>query len=170
MARYDPGVPAARHTTEPAITEHAQLAGDPEPAIAQHAQLAGDLRVAVTHLIRRFRAEASLPVPQLQALGLVARLGPRTTSQLAADERVRPQSMAQTVAQLEEAGLVERRPDPNDGRQQLIVLTERGEASITEFRQTAEAWVAEAVAERLTPEEQRELARGVELLGRLTGG
>ncbi|MBO9534255.1 MAG: MarR family transcriptional regulator [Solirubrobacteraceae bacterium] len=132
------------------------------------AQLATDLRIAVNTLIRRFRAEAEMPIPQLQALGLIARLGPRTTSQLAAHERMRPQSMAQTVALLEEAGLVERRPDPDDGRQQLIALTTRGEGSILEFRRSAEAWVTDAIAARLTPGEQAELARGVELLGRLT--
>ena len=140
------------------------------PAALDQAQLANDLRTAVSHLIRRFRAEAELPIPQLQALGLIARLGPRTTSQLAAHERMRPQSMAQTVSQLEESGLVERQPDPADGRQQLITLTPRGEASIADFRRTAEAWVADAVQTRLSASEQAELARGVELLGRLVDG
>lgn len=132
-------------------------------------QLAADLRTQVTHLIRRFRAEAEMPIPQLQALGLISRLGPRTTSQLAAHERMRPQSMAQTVALLEEAALVERQPDPTDGRQQLILLTPAGEAALTEFRRTAEAWVSEAITEQLSSTEQAELARGVELLGRITG-
>ena len=143
--------------------------GDTAHAVDQ-AQLAAELRTAVTHLVRRFRAEAQLPIPQLQALGLIARLGPRTTSQLAAHERMRPQSMAQTVAQLEEAGLVDRQPDPTDGRQQLITLTARGEASVAAFRRTAEAWASEAIQTRLTPQEQAELARGVELLGRLVDG
>ncbi len=139
------------------------------PSAVDHDQLALDLRIAVSSLIRRFRAEAVLPIPQLQALGLIARMGPRTTSQLAAVERMRPQSMAQTVGQLEEAGLVERHPDPDDGRQQLIALTAEGEARLTEFRRSAEAWVADAITTRLSQDEQADLARGIALLGRLTG-
>lgn len=148
------------------------MSAAPQPAessakAASPEHLAFELRLAVTVLIRRFRAEASLPIPQLQALGLIARLGPRTTSQLAAHERMRPQSMAQTVTQLEGAALIERRPDPGDGRQQLIHLTPLGEQSLAEFRQAAEAWAADALQERLTADEQRDLARGIELLGRL---
>jgi len=41
---------------------------------------------------------------------------------------VRKQTMAQTVDQLEEAGYLERRPNPRDGRSRLIMLTERGKA------------------------------------------
>ncbi|MQA00376.1 MAG: MarR family transcriptional regulator [Dehalococcoidia bacterium] len=39
---------------------------------------------------------------------------------------VRKQSMAQSVAELERAGYVERRPDPTDRRARLVFLTERG--------------------------------------------
>jgi DNA-binding MarR family transcriptional regulator len=41
---------------------------------------------------------------------------------------VRKQTMAQSVDQLEQAGYLERRPNPRDGRSRLIVLTERGKA------------------------------------------
>lgn len=41
---------------------------------------------------------------------------------------VRKQTMAQTVDQLEQAGYVERRPHPRDGRSRLVMLTERGRA------------------------------------------
>ena len=47
-------------------------------------------------------------------------------SRLAELARVRKQSMAQTVAQLERTGYVERRPNPDDRRSQLVFLTERG--------------------------------------------
>ncbi len=80
---------------------------------------------------------------------------------------MRPQSMAQTVGQLEAAALIERRPDPHDGRQQLIHLTPLGEASIADFRRSAEAWATEAIRSELSASEQAELARGLELLARL---
>jgi DNA-binding MarR family transcriptional regulator len=37
-----------------------------------------------------------------------------------------PPSMAQLVDELEEDGIVERRPDPGDGRAKLVVLTPAG--------------------------------------------
>ena len=39
---------------------------------------------------------------------------------------MRPQSMAQTVRDLEDAGLVSRRPDPQDGRRAFVELTAAG--------------------------------------------
>ena len=52
----------------------------------------------------------------MTVLGRLDREGPASISDLAAAERMRPQSMAQTVRDLEAAGLVSRRPDPDDGR------------------------------------------------------
>ena len=55
-------------------------------------------------------------------------LGPEgaTVSELANLSHVRKQTMAQTVEQLERTGYVERRPNPADGRSQLVFLTARG--------------------------------------------
>lgn len=147
------------------------MAAPDSSASAHHeahvAEVASDLRVVVGQLVRRFRQDRTIPQPQLAALGWLVRQGARTTSQLAALERVRPQSMAQTVAQLETAGLVARRPDPSDGRQSLIDLTEAGQATMEQFRIAGESWVSEAIHGRLTPEELAELERGIALLGRL---
>ena len=49
-------------------------------------------------------------------------------SELAQLARVRKQSMAQSVEQLEKQGYLERRPDPSDRRARLVFLTERGKA------------------------------------------
>jgi DNA-binding MarR family transcriptional regulator len=51
-----------------------------------------------------------------------------TVSGLAGLAGVRKQTMAEAVAQLERTGYVERRPNPRDGRSQLVLLTERGAA------------------------------------------
>jgi DNA-binding MarR family transcriptional regulator len=51
-----------------------------------------------------------------------------TVSGLAELAGVRKQTMAQAVDQLERTGYVERRPNPRDGRSQLVLLTERGAA------------------------------------------
>jgi DNA-binding MarR family transcriptional regulator len=49
-----------------------------------------------------------------------------TISELAEHARVRKQTMAQAVDQLERTGYVERRPNPKDRRSQLVRLTDRG--------------------------------------------
>lgn len=123
--------------------------------------------MAVGRLARRFRQDRELPWPQLSVLGLLSRGGPSTTSHLASLERVRPQSMAHTVKQLLDAGLVERRADPADGRQMLIDISASGRKAMDDFRRTADAWVDDAIASRLTAEERRTLEAGIALMRRL---
>ena len=64
-------------------------------------------------------------------------------SRLAELARVRKQSMAQAVDQLERTGYVERRENPGDQRSRLVFLTERG-ASVPPVTHAA----AERVEER----------------------
>ena len=73
--------------------------------MTEPATLASDLRVVIGQLIRRLRAERrDLSLAQVTVLGRLDRLGPAGVSDLAAGERVRPQSMASTVAALLTAG------------------------------------------------------------------
>ena len=60
-------------------------------------------------LVRRLRTENSFSISQGAVLARLDREGPQTTSALAAAERVRPQSMAQTIAELQATGFVGRR-------------------------------------------------------------
>ena len=100
-------------------------------------------------------------------LARLEREGPATTSALAAAERVRPQSMAQTIAELGAAGLVARSPDPTDGRQILIELTERGRTTLAEERARREGWLANAIESELTAGEQETLLQALPILRRL---
>lgn len=52
------------------------------------------------------------------------------------------QSMGELVAQVEKTGLIERRPDPTDGRAKLVCFTASGFAWLEAFRHSLE--VAEA--------------------------
>lgn len=131
--------------------------------------IAEELRLVVGQLVRRFRQDRELPLPQFTVLGILSRSGPATTSQLAAVERVRPQSMAHTINQLLDAHLVERRADPVDGRQMLIDISASGAEAMDAFRTTADAWVEEAVASRLSDAERRTLVQGIALMRRLVG-
>lgn len=118
--------------------------------------------------MRRLRREYTFPVAQATVLSRLGREGPQTTSALAAAERVRPQSMAQTIAELAADELVARHPDPADGRQILIELTEQGRDRLHEERRRREGWLAEAIAAELTVEEQQVLIAAVPLLRRLS--
>jgi DNA-binding MarR family transcriptional regulator len=73
-------------------------------------------------------------------------------SELARLARVRKQTIAEAVAQLEQAGYVERRPDPRDGRAQLVFLTPRGEG-VRPITHTAGHRVEEHWAELTSPAE-----------------
>jgi DNA-binding MarR family transcriptional regulator len=75
--------------------------------------------------------------------------------------------MSQTVAELGAAGLVERTPDPTDGRRILIEITEQGRATLAEDRARREGWLASAIEADLTPEEQQILLEAVAILRRL---
>jgi DNA-binding MarR family transcriptional regulator len=125
---------------------------------------ASELRLVLGQLIRRLRAEYSFPVAQASVLSRLDREGAQTASALAVAEHVRPQSMAQTLAELETAGLIERRPDPADGRRIQIELTQEGRERVIEGRGRREDWLAAAIAAELSPEEQRTLLEAVPLL------
>ena len=133
---------------------------------ASIASSASELRIVLGQLIRRLRAEHTFSISQGTVLARLEREGPQTTSGLAAAERVRPQSMAHTISELEGGGLVARRPHPLDRRQVLVEITERGVQTLTDDRKRREGWLALAIAD-LTPEEQETLIRAVPLLRRL---
>jgi DNA-binding MarR family transcriptional regulator len=131
------------------------------------ALLASELRLVLGRLIRRMRSEGRIPIAQLAVLGRLDRGGPATVSALATAERVRPQSMSQTVNELEADGLVTRRPDPTDRRQLLVELTDAGNGTLAEERRHREGWLARAIAEDLSPAERRSLEAALEPLRRL---
>lgn len=134
------------------------------------ARLASDLRVVLGQLMRRLRAEHRFSLSHGAVLGRLDRGGPQSVSELAAAERVRPQSMAQTVAELEADGLISRRPDADDRRRAVVELTNDGVLMLEADRRQREGWLAEAIAGDFSPGEQRVLAEAVQLLRRLAEG
>jgi DNA-binding MarR family transcriptional regulator len=129
--------------------------------------LASDLRVVLGQLIRRLRVEHRFSLSQGAVLGRLDREGTASIGELAVAERVRPQSMAQTVSDLEADGLIARRPDPGDGRRTLVELTERGALILQEDRRQREGWLANAITDDLSRDEQQLLAQALPLLRRL---
>lgn len=137
---------------------------------AEPAHLAGDLRIALARLMRRLREQGrtgDFTSSQRSVLLRLERDGPSTVSALARAESVRPQSMRATLAALEATGAVRGSPDPADGRQTLMRLTDAFRARLQASRAAREDWLGRALDARLSVAERRELAAAVALLQRL---
>ncbi len=135
------------------------------------ATAARDLRVVFSRLRRRLRDLAiddDLTPSQTAALTRLWKEGASSASALADAERVRPQSMATIVAALEQRGLIARTPDPEDGRRQVISLTDEGRRRAESDRQVREEWLARAIQERYSERERRVILDALSLLERLT--
>jgi DNA-binding MarR family transcriptional regulator len=140
--------------------------------IADSAAVAArDLRVMFSRLRRQLKGLATdddLSPSQTAVLIRLWKEGASSASVLAGAERVRPQSMATIVAALEQRGLIERTPDPEDGRRQLISLTKLGRQCAESSRQVREEWLARAIQERYSEPERRVILDALLLLERLT--
>ena len=75
-----------------------------------------------------------------------------TVTELAELARVRKQTMAEAVDQLERMGYVERRPNPHDRRSRVVFLTARGE-SVKPITHATAARVEQRWAELTSPDE-----------------
>lgn len=130
--------------------------------------LAARLRFALARLHRRLRAHDrdDLTPSQMLALGTLDQRGPLRMGDLAAAERVAPATMTRIVAPLVDRGLVTRRPDPEDGRCWVVLVTPAGEGLLAEIRAARTAYLAECLA--LLPADDRErLAAALPALERL---
>jgi DNA-binding MarR family transcriptional regulator len=131
---------------------------------------AREVRVVVGRLRRRLKEVGSsfdLTPSQTSVLSRIANDGPITASELAAAERIRPQSMAASLAVIEEQGMIRRDPDPADGRRQLISLTTAARELVEGDRQVREEWLASALQERYTEAELKIVIEALGLLERL---
>ena len=133
-------------------------------------EVAAALRVSIGLLLRRMRQvrpDGELSLPEMSALARLDRTGPATSSTLARLEQISPQSMGATLAGLEAHGLVQRHPDPEDGRRAVLSLTEAGQQVLRNKRSARVAQLAQALSNGFTPAELRQLRAAAPLLERL---
>jgi DNA-binding MarR family transcriptional regulator len=132
--------------------------------------VAGALRVSIGLLVRRLRqvqVDGELTLSETSALARLDRGGPATSSGLAKLEQISPQSMGATLAGLEGRGLIQRRPDPDDGRRVVLELTSNGRKLLWNRRNARTQTLAEALSDGFTDAELRQLMGAVPLLERL---
>ena len=115
---------------------------------------AQQLREAIRALVRRFslaeRADMSccgMTVAQAATLDALAGGGLRM-SDLGKRLGIAPSTLTRNLGRLEERGLIEKAPDPVDGRAQRVVLTDAGLAAAGEVRRQEEEF-ARSVLDRL---------------------
>jgi DNA-binding MarR family transcriptional regulator len=120
-------------------------------------------------LSRRLRLERGSGPTGLE-LGVLANLhrrGPMSPGELAAAERIQPQSLTRTLAGLEADRQLARSQDPEDGRRSLLQITDAGRAALRDDMQRRDAWLTDAMTRELTVTERELLRLAGELLERL---
>jgi DNA-binding MarR family transcriptional regulator len=133
-------------------------------------EVAGALRVSLGLLFRRLRqlrAEGELTLPESSALTRLDRNGPTTSGALARLEQISPQSVGATLAALAGRGLVDRQPDPMDGRRAVISVTDAGREVLRSRRNESTKRLATALAAGFTQDEVHQLMVAVPLIERL---
>ncbi len=133
-------------------------------------EVAGALRVSIGLLLRRVRqlkAEGEITLPERAALTRLDRGGPATSSELARQEQISPQSMGATLAGLQARRLVERRPDPADGRRVVMSITGSGQQVLQDRRNEGTRRLAQALSAEFTSAELGQLMAVVPLFERL---
>ncbi|MBZ4023599.1 MarR family transcriptional regulator [Rhodobacter sp. TJ_12] len=99
-------------------------------------------------LRRRFElraAELGLTSAQWRLLVNLMRRGPLPQARLAEFLEIEPISLSRLVDRMQEAGWVERHPDPNDRRIRIVHATDKTRAVISEVKQIAETIYADAL-------------------------
>jgi DNA-binding MarR family transcriptional regulator len=147
------------------------LLSDPavRPASPTRRDAAGELRATLGLLYRRLRQTrevGDLSLPESTALSRLDRQGPITAAELARLEQVSPQSIGATVQSLQERRLINRAPDPGDGRRMILSLTQAGRETVYSKRTARTEQLTRALAD-LTTEEQGQLIAAIPALRHL---
>ncbi|MFJ3697115.1 MarR family winged helix-turn-helix transcriptional regulator [Streptomyces sp. NPDC090052] len=133
--------------------------------------VASVLLASLSVLVRRVRqvpVEGGLTMPERTALSHLERSGPTTSSALAREVQITAQAMGATLGALRARGLVDRRPDPGDGRRVVLTVTDAGVQALKDKRNARAELIARALAgDTFTHTELQQLAAAAPLLERL---
>jgi len=116
--------------------------------------------------LRQVPVANALTFPQTAALSRLDRGGPAASADLARQEQISPQSMGATLGELEARGLVNRQPDPDDGRRILLSISATGRRELNRRRNARVEQLAQGLAD-FTESELAKLAVAAPLIERL---
>jgi DNA-binding MarR family transcriptional regulator len=117
--------------------------------------------------LKQLHVAGDITIAEVSALALLEREGPSTPGALAAWDQISPQSMGATLASLEAQGLVDRGPDPEDGRRVVLSITAPGRETLVGGRRRRTEKVAQALGKSFTAAERNQLETVTPLLERL---
>ena len=140
-----------------------------ESVLDEH-EVAAALHGAIGLLVRRMRQAqlpGSLTLAESSTLKRLEKSGPATSSELAKQDRISPQSMGATLAMLEQRGLIERNRDPADGRRILLSVSGAGHQMVNDRRGARTEQFATALRAAFTDDELAQLLAAAPLLERL---
>ena len=151
-----------------ATTSRETEAGNAPGAGDDLAEAASRLRLAIARTARRMRQEAGsgLTATQTGALATIERHGPIAPSRLAELERVQRPTATRISSFLESEGLIEREPDPEDGRSCLLTASARGREHLRRLRKRKTAYLARNLHE-LDAEDLAAVERATAVLERM---
>ncbi|MFD0256989.1 MarR family winged helix-turn-helix transcriptional regulator [Kitasatospora indigofera] len=145
------------------------------PPAVEHARLLTDvvtrLRRALRSSIRTDYPWESLPMAQIELLQTLA-AAPLRVGELAARQRLAPNTVSGLVSKLLDAGFVDRQPDPGDRRTARIALTDAGHRQLADWQYAHERRIADALGS-LTPADRTAVMAalpGLESLARALAG
>lgn len=135
---------------------------------------AARLRMGIVRTARRLRQEAAAEATGLTptstaALATIERFGPLTPSELAKLERVRRPTVTRTLGCLEREGLIERTPDPADGRSSLVAVNAEGRERLRRLRRRKNAYLARRMRD-MPAADVETLERAAEILEQMLEG
>lgn len=135
---------------------------------------AAQLRLGIVRTARRLRQEAAaessgLTPTSTAALATIERHGPLTPSELAELEQVKRPTVTRTLGCLEREGLVERMPDPGDGRSSLVSVNAAGRERLRRLRGRKNAYLAKRMRD-LPVEDVAALERAARILEQMLEG
>ena len=136
-----------------------------KPTTNVDVELAARLRLAITRTARRLRQEAGtdLGPSGAAALATIERHGPLSPSEIAERERIKRPTAARILARLDEADLVTRVRDPDDGRASILSITRHGRSLLRRLRARKTAYLAQRLDE-LDADDVETLARAADVL------
>lgn len=139
------------------------MKGPPTPLVEELSRLGYALMHLLLSRAKEIFAQEGVSLLQAEVLRRVGE-GVQLPSRLAEQLEVLPSQVSHLLASLEEAGLLERHPDPQDRRRVLLRLTPKGEALNRRLR---EAWF-QAYGQHLARLSPEELLLFRDLLRKLT--
>jgi len=131
---------------------------------------AAELTTVLEEVVRLFRhvnPAGGLSLTSAATLASLDREGPARLTELATQQGVSQPAMTQLVTRLQDAGLAERVPDPDDGRVVRVHITETGRTELAR-RRTARIARLGTLFDRLSADERAALSAALPAIRALT--